>query len=551
MNNKYIQKIALLSLSVVAFVATSCQKTFEEINTNRHGVTTEMGSRDGIALGAKVQTMMTTVIPVGTTADGTDLINEYQVAYHLNADILSGYFSENNNWNGGNNPSTLVLHQGWLETPFKWSYTNIFAPWLSVKNHASTKDHPENFAIAQILKISTWHKATDFYGPIPYTKAGTGLYVTPYDSQEVVYKTMLKDLEEAISVLYDYHKLGNKIFAQYDIVYEGNALNWVKYANSLMLRMAMRTRYADADLAKTYAEKAVSHPAGVITTVAEEAKVSNKLGLQFVNNIETLAGQYSEARMGVPMFAYLAGYEDPRIGKYFKPSDHPDAIYVNGAMYLPFPTGSVIDQEKMPDGWQKNLWNTSVPNIDKTTPTYWLRASEVYFLRAEGALFGWQMNGSAEELYRRGIEVSFEENGIPASAVDDYINDVNTPIEVDMSGVERVYHIFEMDSNATTAFTGSTEEKLEKIITQKWLALFPNGMEAWSEWRRTGYPYIARPMNFRGAPVVDIDMKIRRLQYPINSARSAEDQKVYDEAVLLLNGADNAGTRLWWDQKNF
>lgn len=163
MNSKQIYKPILLLLSfLTAFVCSSCQRTFEEINTNRYGVTTEMSARDGIALGAKLQTMMTIVTPVGTAADGTSINNAYQVAYHLNADILSGYFGENNNWNGGNNPTTLTLNQGWLNAPFVWSYTNIFAPWLSVKNHPSSKEHPENFALAQILKISTWHKQPTF-----------------------------------------------------------------------------------------------------------------------------------------------------------------------------------------------------------------------------------------------------------------------------------------------------------------------------------------------------------------------------------------------------
>lgn len=547
-----LYKYSLLALASIALIATGCEKTFEEINTNKQGVTPEMSNRDGLAFGGHIQTMMTKVIPVGTTANGTDVINEYQVAYHLSADILSGYFSENNNWDGGNNPTTLFLKQGWLTQPFTSSYTNVFAPWLSIKKQPAVEEHPEGFALAQVLKISSWHKTTDLYGSIPYTKAGTGLYVTPYDSQEVVYKTMLGELDEAIAILYDYAMQGNRLFPDYDVVYEGNTLNWVKYANSLMLRLAMRTRYADPELAKTYAEKAVAHPAGVMSIVEDEAKVGNRLGIQFINNIPTLAGQYSETRMSVPMLAYLAGYNDPRIAKYFKPSIHPEAIEVNGAGYMAYPTGAVSAQAKEPgNGDDPNLWNSSLPNIENATPTYWMRASEVYFLRAEGALMGWQMNGSAEQLYRQGVATSFEENGIPVSMVDTYINDINQPIAVDMSKVPEVRHIFEMESNSTTAFTGSTEEKLEKIITQKWLALYPNGMEAWSEWRRTGYPYIARPLVFRGAPTIDVDLKVRRLPYPPKSARSQAEQEVYDEAVKLLNGPDNGATRLWWDQKNF
>lgn len=548
MTRMKISRYMLLAASGVALTMSAC-RSFEEINTNQQEVTVEMSSRDGIAVGGPMQALQRQVNPVGTTADGTNVANDYQVAYHLGADVWSGYFGQNNNWNSGSNFTTFFMIEGWLGQAFTESYTKSYTPWLSIKNNPTTKNHPENFALAQILKVSAWSKTTDCYGPMPYTKAGSSSYLIPYDSQEVVYKTMLKELDEAVQALNAYGAA--KILPDYDLVYNGDTQKWIKYANSLMLRLAMRTRFADAELARTYAEKAVNHPVGVMTEVNDQAKIDKAHGVQYINNIETFAVQYGECRMGVPMFSYLVGYEDPRLPKYFRPSTHPKAIRVDFLRenYLPYPIGANAPRQMPTDG-PTSRGLSSIPNIEKETPTYWMRASEVAFLRAEGALVGWSMQGDAVSLYRRGIELSFAENGIGADQVDHYINNVNRPVPVDLSSWSPFRHTFEMKSTATTAFEGSTEEKLEKIITQKWIALYPNGMEAWTEWRRTGYPYIADPIENRSSGIVSDQEKVRRMQYPVKSARSEEEQKVYDDAVVLLGGPDNQATKLWWDKKN-
>lgn len=549
LNTRMKQSTYILLGAAAAMLALGGCRSFEEINTNQQGVTVEMSARDGIAVGGPIQALQRQVVPVGTAADGTDIINNYQVAYHLGPDVWSGYFGQNNNWNSGNNFTTFYMMDGWLKQAFVESYTKTYAPWLTVKNHPSTEAHPENFALAQILKVSAWSKTTDCYGPIPYTKAGSSAYVIPYDSQEVVYKSMLKDLEDAVQVLTNYG--GDKLLASHDLIYDGDTQRWIKYANSLMLRLAMHCRFADAGLAQTYAEKAVNHPIGVMSDVKDEAKIGTAHGVQYINNIETFAVQYNECRMGVPIFSYLMGYEDPRLPKYFLPSENALAIEADfaGGKYWPYPIGSDKPQEK-PEARTASAGLTSLPNIQKETPTYWMRASEVAFLRAEGALIGWSMKGSAEDLYRLGIELSFKENGIDVSQVEPYMTSGKTPVPVDMSGWWPFYHTFEMKSTATTAFEGSEEEKLEKIITQKWIALYPNGMEAWTEWRRTGYPYIANPATNRSNGIVSDQEKVRRLSYPIKSARSEDDEKVYQDAVTLLGGPDNQATKLWWDKKN-
>jgi hypothetical protein len=102
-------------------------------------------------------------------------------------------------------------------------------------------------------------------------------------------------------------------------------------------------------------------------------------------------------------------------------------------------------------------------------------------------------------------------------------------------------------STITVAWNGAgtNEEKLEKIITQKWIAMFPEGQEAWSEYRRTGYPKIFRVVSNQSGGAVDTDIQIRRIPF-VDGEKSTNAAGV-TAAISLLGGPDNAGTRLWWD----
>jgi hypothetical protein len=531
-------KKRLFIYTSIALAAISCNK-FEEINTDAFGVTPEMGKMDGATIGGKITAMQAQVVPVGTQADGTNVINQYQTAYHLAADTWSGYFAQNQDWNGGNNNTTYFLLEGWYESSYDNSYTKVIPLWSSIKADAEKSNFPEAFALAQILKISAWHKATDMFGPIPYKNAGKGYFIVPYDSQEEVYQAFFDDLTAAIAVLQTKADQGGKLLANYDAVYAGDTRKWVKYANSLMLRLAMRIRYADPAKAKQYAEQAINQASGIMTSQADEAKMEQGAGLIFVNNIETFANQYGECRMGSSMYSYLVGYEDPRLMKYFKPSnsDYAQNVPFAGAKYQAIPTGY---------GSKDEYFSAfSLPNIEKTTPTYWMRASEVYFLRAEGALMGWNMGDTAENLYRKGVETSFTENGIEVTKVADYLSSNKTPAVFDTF----YWGDAPAPTHLTTQFTGTNEQKLEKIITQKWIALYPNGQEAWTEWRRTGYPKLHPVEQNKSGGVISSTQGVRRLPYPI-SKLSAQDRANIDKALILLGGANTGATKVWWDKKN-
>ena len=534
---KYIVGVLALSLF------TACD--FQKVNTNEFELLPEEGLMDGISIGGPITAMQKCVFPVGTQADGTSVANRYQTAYNLAADCWSGYFGQNNNWGGPNNLN-YFLKDGWVASSYTESYSTVVPLWQDLKGKTETQ-FPEVFALAQILKISAWHKATDMFGPIPYKEAGKGLITVPYDSQEEVYKSMFKELSDAIEVLTKYADNGNsKLLPNADAIYAGDVHKWVVYANSLMLRLAMRVYYADAALSKQYALQAVNHSYGVMKSKDDEAKMERGASLEFKNNLDVLINQYNECRMGSSMLAYLGGYQDPRLPKYFNTSTVSQAVTVGTyGKYSGVPTGHDVSSN---DAFK----DSSRPAITSTTPTYWMRASEVYFLLAEAALHGFAVGGTAESLYEKGIEMSFEENGIASSEVADYMSSglkpsaysfhlTNPGVNVDVPAV----------TEATTAWSGTDEEKLEKIMIQKWIALYPNGQEAWTEYRRTGYPQLHSTITNYSNGEVDSEVGIRRMRFPTNKSTSAEDIANLESARKLLRGGlDKAGTRLWWDNKN-
>ena len=534
---KYI--VGFLALSLF----TACD--FQKVNTNEFELLPEEGLMDGISIGGPITAMQKCVFPVGTQADGTSVANRYQTAYNLAADCWSGYFGQNNNWGGPNNLN-YFLKDGWVASSYTESYSTVVPLWQDLKGKTETQ-FPEVFALAQILKISAWHKATDMFGPIPYKEAGKGLITVPYDSQEEVYKAMFKELSDAIEVLTKYADNGNsKLLPNADAVYAGDVHKWVVYANSLMLRLAMRVYYADAALSKKYALQAINHSYGVMKTKDDEAKMERGASLEFKNNLDVLINQYNECRMGSSMLAYLGGYQDPRLPKYFNTSTVSQAVTVGTyGKYSGVPTGHDVSSN---DAFK----DSSRPAITSTTPTYWMRASEVYFLLAEAALHGFAVGGTAESLYEKGIEMSFEENGIASSEVADYMSSglkpsaysfhlTNPGVNVDVPAV----------TQATTEWTGTDEEKLEKIMIQKWIALYPNGQEAWTEYRRTGYPKLHSVVTNYSNGEIDSEVGIRRMRFPTNKSTSAEDIANLESARKLLRGGlDKAGTRLWWDNKN-
>lgn len=530
-------KLTTVALAVALGVASlsSCTKDFPEINTNPLLPNDEMLSRDGVLNGAYMPELQKQIVPTAV-GGGTDDANNYQVAYNLMTDSWMGYVAPRDAKWTGRNLTQFYFDTGWTNGSFALGTTKVFVPWTQIKKlvHDGVNKNNQIWAIAQISKILAMHRTTDRYGAIPYFSVGSGSFVVPYDSQKDIYNSFFTELEEAINTLYTF-SLNTPIVARAsDIIYDGDALKWAKLGNSLMLRLAMRVRYVDGNLSRTWAEKAMSHAAGLIENIQDIAVLTNKAGITTRNSLHIVTNSYDDTRMGASIQSFMKGYEDPRLAKYFTGDLDfavPPAIPSTAAAYA----------------------SAAKPLVEEYSPTYIFKASEVAFLKAEAALAGYNTNGGTPKShYENGIRLSFVENGISESAVSKYLSTSRTAATFTDKANPR--YSAEPKSKVTTAWDNNDSEEvmLEKIITQKYLAIYPDGQEAWSEWRRTGYPRLL-PANttISNYGVVASDGHkdgVRCLPYPqselINNATYLQD------AVNKYRGGNNTATvNVWWDAK--
>jgi hypothetical protein len=539
-----------MALSSVFF--TSCIKDFEEVNTNQLQPTDEQASRDGMSSGGYFAELVSLPIPTGT---GTGPANDYQVIQNMSTDNWVGYFSPGrNHWDGGNNQTSYYLSDFRVNGTFS-TLIKIMNPYFQMKTQThnvktvngrlvyESKDISSQaiYSLAQIVKIMGMHRATDLFGPIPYSDMEPGKVKAKYDTQEQVYRSFLQELDEAVATLSQYG-VTNKVLEEYDPVYGGDTSKWIRLGNSLMLRLAMRVRYADPALAQQYITKATTNAGGLIENDDQAGKLATSSKYIFHHSLVTMLG-YKELKMGATIYSYLVGYNDPRAEKYFTKNtagtNQTDFYAVRSGIN---PVTDATIYEKY-----------SEPTVVNSTPTYWLRASEVQFLLAEAALIGWYTNDTAENLYKKGIELSFTENGLTAAQAQSYYNSSALPANyIDLKNSSySVNAVSTIDKKWLSS--GTEEEQLEQIITQKYLANYPNGFESWSEWKRTGYPRmfgVPFDLSNKGTQNVSSSGKeygVRR--YPFPQKEFELNRENVTAAQALLGGTDNAATNVWWDKK--
>ncbi|SZD71865.1 Susd and RagB outer membrane lipoprotein [Candidatus Ornithobacterium hominis] len=553
MKTKYynISKITGLFLFLALFSISGCLGDFEEINRNKLRPTEKEIDYDGVASGGYFTDFQKRIIPTRGRGEGTDRINEYQITLNLASDSWAGYFSPTlNKFNNGNNFTTYYMIVGWVDYTYTTMYRNIVNPWFQIRQqtHEVKKDQDGNvtfekkdivnqstYSIAQIIKIMGLHKTTDMFGPLPYSKVGSGSFLVPYDSQEVIYRSFFKELQEAIETLNIYANNQSTLLKNYDGVYHGDVNKWMKLGNSLMLRLAMRVRYADESLAREYANKAITNPGGLIENVADIAMLKSEGNFEYDNSLKLISDGYNDTRMGATIQTYLKGFNDPRIASYFrKGSINNQNDYFALRAGIPMPNNVKAHN------------SFSLPNIESETPVYWFKASETYFLKAEAALYG-LIGGNAEEFYNQGIKTSFQENGV---ALGDYLTRDAIPASFE-DPFNSAYNAPRPSGTSKKWSSASTQEQhLEQIITQKYLAIFPDGQEAWSEWRRTGYP--KQILVFENKTNQGIltgngsNQGVRRFPFP--QSEKIQNTENVAKAGALLNGPDNSATRLWWDK---
>lgn len=517
------------------------QKNFERYNTDNTGVTDGQLGADFNSLGLYLKSAQMSILNFSGGGDP----NSYQVQQNLNADCFSGYFMTPNPFSSSNN-TNYGLVPGWNGEAYKVGYLNVMSPVVKLQKGGIDKNFPAVWAVAQIVQVTAMSRVTDIYGPIPYSRVGEGLSSVPYDSQQDVYKQFFAQLDNATASLRAQISSGAALpfdFSSFDVVYNGNFTQWLRFANSLRLRLAMHIVKADLATAKAEAEKALN-PAngGVITDNADNMTV--KVTGDFTNPLVFIAKNWADIRIGASIQCYLTGYKDPRISRYMDKATDP-ATGLKGT-YKGIRIGSLVDKSKYQTYSSLNTDDGTSPAFTLKTPMQVMTAAEVYFLRAEAALKGWSnAGGSAQQLYEQGITTSMAQWQVSAPG---YIADDKSMPDA-YTDPKNVANNAPRPSTITIKWNESANDndKLERIITQKWIAMFPEGQEAWTEFRRTGYPKLFPVVNNRSGGSIPTDVQIRRLPFPQNEYNT--NPATVADAVKLLGDADDGGTRLWWDKQ--
>ncbi len=522
-------------LIMTAALLFGCTDKFEDFNIDKSKVVGDQLDADYYSLGGYFPQMQQMIYCNFNWGEGLNW--PFQIMQNLNADIFSGYMMSPTPFAGNVNNTNYALVDAWNGA--NWNYTYSFFMTASGEAERSSKDEaPEVHAAVMILRVAAMHRLADQYGPIIYTKYGKSETGGEFDSQKDAYYAFFEDLSQAVSDLEAFLKEnpGAKPLERYDLMFAGDFSQWIKYANSLRLRLAIRISKVEPEKAKTEGEAALSNSYGVLEET--NATVSGK---GYNHPLFTLSGQWHDIKMGGSIESIMSGYNDPRMDKYFLPVED-DTLKANGVRHKGIRQGIAIEAKE-------TYVNHSTLNIDVTTPAQLMTAAEVYFLRAEAALYGWaNAGGTPAALYQQGVEASFSQHGL---AVGTYLESENTAAPfIDYLNEDNNVEAGSEDLNKVSPKweeAADDEIKLQKIITQKYIAMFPQGMEAWAEYRRTGYPVLMPVVINNSQGKIDTKKQVRRLNF--SSSEKNGNPEGYAKAVQLLGGDDDGGTPLWWDTR--
>jgi hypothetical protein len=528
---KPYKKILNTSLLIAVLVmANSCTDDFENLNTPANLLTEEKADVDLLLTYVQVQSIFDDRVSLGDASN------------------YCGMFTSESN------------------APFGSRFGDFAGLYTYLANNLAaiirkTENDPELInkkAIARILKVWVYSGATDVFGDMPYSESNLApdkAVLSPvYDTQESIYKDFFKELKEAAAEL----DAGKESYGGADLMYQGDIAKWKKFANSLRLRLALRVRYADAALATANMSDLQESDLILSGTDDAVAYTSNDVAgnrNRDYNNLVSdpqsfLKGNYPAQTL----IDILKVDNDPRIRIYadtamaaWPPTLDPPIPYF-GYRGRPL-LGQVPVEEKYPYGAesvsrQSDFW--FVPVIERP----FLRSSEMYFALAEAALFGLRP-GDANAYFNKGIAEgiawarAFYDKGMgqlpPVSKLihsgwtDDDASAYLSFKEIQQSEVDAFL------ASPSATLSGSDEEKLEQIMNQKMVALFPMGDEGWAEWRRTGYPRV-----LVGSDVDFLKgVSPRRLVYPASEALI--NSKNYEAAAARIGG-DVMLNKVWWDK---
>ncbi len=413
----------------------------------------------------------------------------------------------------------------YAEVPASWFtwYVSSLAPLQSVIDFVSKEENQipsllsqgsvnNQIGVAMIMKAIIAKRVTDTYGDIPYSNAlrGAASLTASYDKQEDLYKLLISELKEGRDRLN-----ADEVAPTGDILLNGNIGRWKKLANSAILQMALNLskKYpTPSEYAATEFNAALTHPDGLITTVEEE-----------------------------PWFKFenIAGFRNPwnqnRTPDYFLTREFTDALNGNTTAYNRTSNTTFDERLKVyaddytrpgvPYGFDggTGAGAASVSNVNywnDVKPLPLMTASYVYLNRAEAAELGWTAENVATML-TTGITRSYQT--------------LDYHFGTSISTTAATYAAARVADAAIAGFD-------QVIGEEKWVSLFGQAFDAWSEWRRTGYPDLLPATDYYNDGQIP-----RRYLYPIEETSLNGAQRSAGVAALSP-AADKGTSKIWWDQ---
>lgn len=488
---KIIAKYLLTVLLVTTLGLTAC-KDYLDINQDPNNPSTSTPAL---------------TLPVGFGEVAYLLGNEFQ--------FLGNYFAQHWTQAGGANQYCDLEQYQMTSTSYDarvWGvfYAGALTDFKYVADQGKASNNPNYAAIGEIMQAYTFQIITDAWGDIPFSEALASLTnLSPvYDPQEAVYAGMIPLLDDALARI----DPAAPTPGADDLVFGGDMALWRKFANTLKLRIFLRQAYvkpavAEAGVRALFGAGAPFLELGETADVAFANQTQNRnpffqTQVTFRGGVDVVA---SNSALGL-----LQRTQDPRLDEFYAPAE----IGPNAGRFVGLNQGV----ECTPARTSLQATNYSKPGPAVASPTTavpLISAAESYFLQAEAVARGWGSGASAAALYEQGIRASF-----------DYVG--------------------ESDAAATTFLLqpavayagGEIEAQVNQIITQKWLSFSgTQGFEAWTEYRRTGYPDFISPS---AASTLASGLLPKRVLYPSSEATRNQNYPGLKEIQVPV----------WWDVKD-
>jgi hypothetical protein len=489
MNKNIVKKATLGFLTAIALFS-SCTSSFDEVNTSPDKATS-----------VPISNVMAYVLQQ-TGTELYDSWNDMSYASAYGGQVTKIQYIDETRYQ---------FRAGTIQN--KWYYIYLLMNNAkAVEEKALTDGNNVMAGVAITWKILLESIATDSWRDVPFTEAcrmSEGLLLPKYDKQEDIYPGMIDSLGVASELLAS--GKGSAVTSGVSFLND-DAAKWLKFCNSLRLRLAMRISGVDAAKAKSVVE---SLAGGELITTNDDNAMYQWPGGSYKDLWANALRTRTDFGCCDIMINKLKKLGDPRLSVYADKtgaylngeSSEPYVGYTNGA------TTNVADVKLVsPIGSRFCMYTSPYTGF-----TPYFRASETYFELAEAAFLGWNVGIGAEEAYNKAVTLSLEENGIDSDAIKTYLG-------------------------GSAKWDGT----VGKLYDQWWISLYKNGMEAWSLYRRTGYPtenYIApgRPSTYANHNTPPF-----RLPYSIDEeGLNAAQLKLVSDQVK----DDFWGTQMWWDTR--